>query len=143
MGAATEAAAAEAAAGSSATVVVPSALAGFAGGRSHISVRLGDAGAETGGGVSEPAGSGGGGAASGVAGDEAAQERPRSPLSAVLDELRRQAPALERRIRDERGAVRGHVNIYLDGVDIRELAGVGTVVVPGATVHIIAAVSGG
>jgi molybdopterin converting factor small subunit len=39
--------------------------------------------------------------------------------------------------------VRGHVNIYLDGVDIRELGGVDTVVVPGATVHIIAAVSGG
>jgi molybdopterin converting factor small subunit len=118
MAAAAEATAAEA----TATVVVPSALAGFAGGRSRISVPLGDAGADA------------------LAG---ADERPRSPLSAVLDELRRQAPALERRIRDERGAVRGHVNIYLDGVDIRELAGVGTVVVPGATVHIIAAVSGG
>ena len=39
--------------------------------------------------------------------------------------------------------MRGHVNIYVDGVDIRELGGVGTVIVPGATVHIIAAVSGG
>jgi molybdopterin converting factor small subunit len=39
--------------------------------------------------------------------------------------------------------VRGHVNIYVDGVDIRQLGGVGTVVVSGATVHIIAAVSGG
>lgn len=112
------------AAESTATVVVPSALAGFAGGRSHISVAL----------------TGGGG---GCESAQGAEERPRSPLSEVLDELRRQAPALERRIRDERGAVRGHVNIYLDGVDIRELAGVGTVVVPGATVHIIAAVSGG
>jgi sulfur-carrier protein len=105
-----EAAGAQAAA----TVVIPSALAGFAGGRSQITVAL-----------------------------EGEQERPRLPLSAVLDELRREVPALERRIRDERGAVRGHVNIYLDGVDIRELGGVGTVVVPGATVHIIAAVSGG
>jgi molybdopterin converting factor small subunit len=97
-----------------ATVVVPSALVGFAGGRSRIRVAL----------------------------DEA-QDRPRLPLSSVLDRLACEAPALERRIRDERGAVRGHVNVYLDGVDIRELAGVGTVVVPGATVHIIAAVSGG
>lgn len=97
-----------------ATVVIPSALAGFAGGRSRIPVAL-----------------------------DGGRERPRLPLSAVLDELRREVPALERRIRDERGAVRGHVNIYLDGVDIRELAGVGTVVVPGATVQIIAAVSGG
>ena len=99
----------------SATVVVPSALVGFAGGRSRITVELDDS-------------------------DLAA---PRSPLSAVLDRLAREAPALERRIRDERGVVRGHVNIYVDGVDIRELGGVGTVVVPGATVHIIAAVSGG
>jgi molybdopterin converting factor small subunit len=97
-----------------ATVVIPSALVGFAGGRSHLRVALGPE-----------------------------HEPPRLPLSAVLDELRREVPALERRIRDERGVVRGHVNIYLDGVDIRELAGVGTVVVPGATVQIIAAVSGG
>ena len=98
-----------------ATVVVPSALAAFAGNRSHIMVPL----------------------------VEGTIEGPRSPLTAVLDELRREAPALERRIRDERGQVRGHVNIYVDGTDIRELAGVGTVIVPGATVHIIAAVSGG
>lgn len=96
-----------------ATVVIPSALAGFAGGRSQLRVEL----------------------------DEG--ERPRLPLSSVLDRLAREVPALERRIRDERGAVRGHVNIYLDGVDIRELGGIGTVVVPGATVQIIAAVSGG
>ena len=97
-----------------ATVVIPSALAGFAGGRSQLRVTLGPE-----------------------------HEPPRRPLSAVLDELRREVPALERRIRDERGVVRGNVNIYLDGVDIRELAGVGTVVVPGATVQIMAAVSGG
>jgi molybdopterin converting factor small subunit len=98
-----------------ATVVVPSALAGFAGGRSHILVELAE---DTAGG-------------------------PRSPLTAVLDQLRVEVPALERRIRDERGRVRGHVNIYVDGTDIRELGGVETVIVPGATVHIIAAVSGG
>ncbi|HET9171120.1 MAG TPA: MoaD/ThiS family protein [Actinospica sp.] len=98
-----------------ATVVVPSALAAFAGGRSHIMVPLA----------------------------QGTIEGPRSALTAVLDQLRREVPALERRIRDERGRVRGHVNIYVDGTDIRELAGVGTVIVPGATVHIIAAVSGG
>ena len=98
-----------------ATVVVPSALASFAGGRSHILVEL----------------------------TEGTVEGPRSPLTAVLDQLRREVPALERRVRDEQGQVRGHVNIYVDGVDVRELAGVGTVIVPGATVQIIAAVSGG
>lgn len=96
-----------------ATVVVPSALAGFAGGRSRLRIALDNS------------------------------PEPRSPLSTVLDRLAGVAPALERRIRDERGVVRGHVNIYLDGVDVRELAGIGTVVVPGATVQIIAAVSGG
>lgn len=100
---------------STATVVVPSALAGFAGGRSHIDVAL----------------------------TESSPNGPRSPLTAVLDQLRREVPALERRIRDERGRVRGHVNIYIDGVDIRELGGIETVIVPGATVQIIAAVSGG
>ena len=98
-----------------ATVVVPSALVGFAGGRSRISVEV----------------------------TEGSAESPRSPLTAVLDQLQREVPSLERRIRDERGQLRGHVNIYVDGVDIRELGGVGTVIVPGATVHIIAAVSGG
>jgi molybdopterin converting factor small subunit len=97
-----------------ATVVVPSALAGFAGGRSHIAIAM-----------------------------DAALDPPRLPLPDVFDRLAVEAPALERRIRDERGQVRGHVNIYIDGVDIRELGGTQTVVVGGAVVHIIAAVSGG
>jgi molybdopterin converting factor small subunit len=97
-----------------ATVVVPSALIGFAGGRSHIPVAL-----------------------------DPTLDPPRLPLPEVLDRLGAEAPSLERRIRDEQGAIRGHVNIYIDGVDIRELGGPATVVVGGATVQIIAAVSGG
>ena len=97
-----------------ATVVVPSALVGFAGGRSHIPITL-----------------------------DASLDPPRLPLPEVLDRLAVEVPSLERRIRDEQGAVRGHVNIYIDGVDIRELGGPATVVVGGATVQIIAAVSGG
>ena len=103
-----------------ATIVIPSALAGYAGGRSHIGILLG----EPAGGPDEPKG-------------------PHAALTSVLDRLAREVPALERRIRDERGRVRGHVNIYVDGVDIRELGGVDTMIVPGATVQIIAAVSGG
>src|SRR6185312_3831153 len=97
-----------------ATVVLPSALVGFAGGRSHIPIAL-----------------------------DRALDPPRLPLPEVLDRLKAEVPALERRIRDEQGAIRGHVNVYIDGVDIRELGGPGTVVVGGATVQIIAAVSGG
>jgi molybdopterin converting factor small subunit len=96
------------------TVVIPRALAGFADGRLRISVEV----------------------------DQSAQP-PCLPIGGVLDALRREVPALERRIRDERGEVRRHVNLYVDGVDVRELSGVGTVVNPGATVHIIAAISGG
>lgn len=97
-----------------ATIVVPSALAGFAGGRSHIEIAL-----------------------------DPSLDPPRLPLPEVLDRLAAEAPALERRIRDEQGAIRGHVNVYIDDVDIRDLGGPGTVVVGGAKVQIIAAVSGG
>jgi molybdopterin converting factor small subunit len=97
-----------------ATVVVPRALAEFAGGRSHIPVGM-----------------------------DTSLDPPRLPLPDVLDRLRVELPALERRIRDEQGAIRGHVNIYIDGVDIRELGGPETVVVGGAKVEIIASVSGG
>jgi len=97
-----------------ATVVVPSALVAFAGGRSHIPIPL-----------------------------DQSLDPPRLPLPEVLDHLAAEVPALERRIRDEQGAIRGHVNVYIDGVDIRELGGPATVVVGGATVQIIAAVSGG
>jgi molybdopterin converting factor small subunit len=61
----------------------------------------------------------------------------------VLDRLADDLPALERRIRDERAAIRRHVNIYVDGADIRALSGAETQVRDGATIDVIAAVSGG
>lgn len=97
-----------------ATVVVPSALVGFAGGRSHIPIAM-----------------------------DSSLDPPRLPLPELLDRLAVEAPSLERRIRDEQGAIRGHLNIYIDGVDIREIGGPQTVVVGGATVQVIASVSGG
>lgn len=95
------------------TVALPSALAGYAGGRTHIDIAF-------------------------VPSDGAT-----APLGAVFDRLAADVPALERRIRDERGVIRGHVNVYLDGVDIRELGGPAASVGAGATIQIIAAVSGG
>lgn len=127
-----------------ATIVIPSALVGYAGGRSHIGVPLGDAAGGAGAGAAGGSAGGSGSAVGSATGSPGAREEsPRSPLGSVLDRLGREIPALERRIRDERGRVRGHVNIYVDGVDIRELGGIDTVIVPGATVQIIAAVSGG
>ncbi|HEY3870028.1 MAG TPA: MoaD/ThiS family protein [Actinocrinis sp.] len=99
------------------TVAVPSALAGYAGGRTHIELAL------------KPS--------------DSDSDSAHMPLDAVFDQLAADVPALERRIRDERGAIRGHVNVYLDGVDIRELGGTAARVGAGATVQILAAISGG
>ncbi len=61
----------------------------------------------------------------------------------VLDELARSHPLVERRLRDETGAVRRYVNIYVDGTDIRSLAGPDTPLAEGSTVQVIQSVAGG
>jgi molybdopterin converting factor small subunit len=95
----------------SVTVLVPSALAAFAGGRREVELA--------------PAGG------------------PGTTVAEVFDRLAAELPALERRLRDERAAIRRHVNVYVDGTDIRDLSGPLTAVPDGATVQVIAAVSGG
>ena len=64
-------------------------------------------------------------------------------VSGLFDRLATDLPALERRIRDERGAFRRHVNIYVDGEDIRSQADTETPVPADADVSVIAAISGG
>ncbi|BBE24412.1 molybdopterin synthase sulfur carrier subunit [Arthrobacter sp. MN05-02] len=64
-------------------------------------------------------------------------------VSALLDGLGAGRPLLDQRIRDETGALRRYVNIYVDGEDVRRLDGLGTAVPPGATVLIIQSVAGG
>jgi sulfur-carrier protein len=64
-------------------------------------------------------------------------------VTEVLDQLRTELPALERRLRDERSVIRKHVNVYVGGLDIRSLAGLETPVTDGALVQIMAAASGG
>ena len=64
-------------------------------------------------------------------------------VTQLFDQLGTQLPILERRVRDEQAEVRRHVNVYVDGIDIRTLAGGDTPVPDGALVQIIAAVSGG
>lgn len=64
-------------------------------------------------------------------------------VTEVLDQLRTELPALERRLRDEQSVIRRHVNVYVGGLDIRGLSGPETPVKDGALVQIIAAVSGG
>jgi sulfur-carrier protein len=73
--------------------------------------------------------------------DVEAGERP--TVQAVLDVLAKEHPALERRLRDERGNVRTHVNVFVGDDNVRDLEGVATAVSPGQDVWVIPAVSGG
>jgi len=64
-------------------------------------------------------------------------------LRSVLDEAVQARPRLAARLRDETGALRRHVNVFVDGKDCRADGGLERVVGESATVHIIPAVSGG
>jgi len=64
-------------------------------------------------------------------------------VSSVLDSLAVTHPALERRIRDETGGTRVHVNMFVDADNIRDLDGLETTVPAGSDVSIIPAISGG
>ncbi|MGY1814746.1 ubiquitin-like small modifier protein 1 [Blastococcus sp. SYSU D00820] len=64
-------------------------------------------------------------------------------LAGVLDALGRQHPLLARRIRDETGALRRFVNVYVDGDDVRFGAGLDTTVRDGAEVQVLPSVAGG
>jgi molybdopterin converting factor small subunit len=69
-------------------------------------------------------------------------DRP-APLAEVLDRAFQPWPILATRVRDERGEIRRHVNIFVDGEDAKRADGVKTPVLPTSTVHVINAVSGG
>jgi molybdopterin converting factor small subunit len=64
-------------------------------------------------------------------------------VSSVLDSLAATHPALERRVRDETGRPRVHVNLFVDADNIRDLDGVETTVANGSDLSIIPAISGG
>lgn len=64
-------------------------------------------------------------------------------VGGVFDRLAAGHPLLERRIRDETGALRRFVNVYVDGEDIRFLEGLDTPVDDGDEVTILPAVAGG
>ncbi len=64
-------------------------------------------------------------------------------LAAVLDALAAGRPLLDRRIRDETGALRRFVNVYVDGEDVRFEQGVRTRVGDGAVVQVLPSVAGG
>jgi molybdopterin synthase sulfur carrier subunit len=64
-------------------------------------------------------------------------------LRSVLDEVADRWPRLERRIRDEAGALRRYVDIYVDGADCRTVGGLDAVVPPEAEIQVLPSVIGG
>jgi len=64
-------------------------------------------------------------------------------VRAALEELARTQPALHRCICDETGAVRRHVNLFVNTSHVRDLAGLETPLSTGDEIAIIPAVSGG
>jgi molybdopterin converting factor small subunit len=70
--------------------------------------------------------------------DRRAEARSGTVLEVVKD-LDRRVPGLANRILDAGPVIRTHLNVFVDG----ERASVGTVVPPGADVHLIPAISGG
>jgi len=64
-------------------------------------------------------------------------------VATVLDALAIHHPALERRIRDEQGKTRPHVNLFVDADNVRDRDGPATVIGVGEELSIIPAVSGG
>jgi MoaD family protein len=61
----------------------------------------------------------------------------------VLEELERTQAALYRNICDETGAVRRHLNVFVNTENVRDLNGIDSVLTAGDVVTILPAVSGG
>ncbi len=64
-------------------------------------------------------------------------------LADLLDALAAVHPLLGRRIRDEAGALRRFVNVYVDGDDARFEGGLAMEVKDGAVVQVLPSVAGG
>lgn len=64
-------------------------------------------------------------------------------VRAVLEELERNFPSLHRNICDETGAVRRHINLFVNTTHVRDRNGLDTELSPGDEVIVLPAVSGG
>ena len=61
----------------------------------------------------------------------------------MIDALVETHPAVGRRVRDEAGTLRRHVNVFVGADNFRDLDDLDTVVPEGAEVAVLPAVSGG
>jgi molybdopterin converting factor small subunit len=64
-------------------------------------------------------------------------------VRAALAELEVRQPELHRSVCDESGAVRRHINVFVNSAHMRDREGLDTPLVPGDVVSILPAVSGG
>jgi sulfur-carrier protein len=64
-------------------------------------------------------------------------------VRAALEWIEQTHPALYRSVCDETGAVRRHVNLFVNTAHVRDRDGLDTALVPGDTISILPAVSGG
>jgi len=77
------------------------------------------------------------------AGGRAEVEANGATLRDVLDDLAQRLPVLERRLRDERGMLRQHILVFIDGVGVRGAEELDSPVREGSEVFVAPAVSGG
>jgi molybdopterin converting factor small subunit len=66
-----------------------------------------------------------------------------STVRSALAGLEREHPLVYRGVCDETGAVRRHVNVFVNADHVRDLAGLDTALAPGDVLTIMPAVSGG
>lgn len=64
-------------------------------------------------------------------------------VGGVLGTLRSSHPGLYDRLMTEQGALRPHVNLFVDGENVRFTGGLGTAVGEGSEVFVLPAISGG
>ena len=74
-------------------------------------------------------------------GDDGDEGEP--TVRTVLDRLSEMHPDLERRVRNEQGDLRPHVNLFVGSENVRDLSGLATPLADGTELSIIPAVSGG
>ena len=68
---------------------------------------------------------------------------PAASVRAALAEIERRYPMLYRGVCEETGAVRRHVNVFVNTDNMRDREGLDTTVAPGDVITILPAVSGG
>jgi molybdopterin synthase sulfur carrier subunit len=64
-------------------------------------------------------------------------------VATLIEELETRFPAIRGRLRDEQGALRRFVNLYVNGEDVRFLTGLDTSLKSGDELSIVPAVAGG